>query len=139
MFRLYGVMAAVLFMLGVAGFKAMDRAANFKSAKASVFMIDRKCDIVETTKTASGQTLSARKYKDDCKSIDAWEKAKSKRDKSISAKAVVHVSYTAPQDGSQHTSELSFTARDDEFYDLKAGDEIRILVSNSNPDEITKA
>ncbi len=138
MYRLYGILAAMLFMLGVAGFKAMDRTANFKPAKASVFLIDRNCDIVETTKTASGQTVSARKYSDDCKSIDAWEKAKAKRDKSISAKAVVHVSYTAPQNGSYQTSELNFTARDDEFYDLKAGDEIKVLVSNSDPSKITK-
>lgn len=139
MYRLYGMGAGMLFVLGVMGYWAMDRTANFKPAKASVFMIDRKCDIVETMKTSDGRTKKSRIYNDECKSIEAWDDAKAKRDKSISAKAVVHVSYTAPQDGSQRTSELRFTARDDEFYDLKAGDEIGILVSNSDPDKIKKA
>lgn len=139
MARLYGMVAAILFVLGAAGWTAIERSSNWKPAKAAVFLIDRKCDIVETTKTASGQTLSARKYNDDCKSIDDWEVAKAKHDKTISAKATVKVSYTAPQDGSYQTAELSFTSRDDEFYDLKAGDEINILVSNSDPTKISKS
>lgn len=139
MYRLYGMAAAVLFVLGAAGFSAINRVSNFKPAKASVYLIDRKCDIVETTTAADGRT-SARGLNDDCKSAeDAWNKAKAKRDKTISGKAVVQVSYTAPQDGSYQTSELRFTSRDDEFYDLKAGDEIDILVSNSDPAKITKA
>ena len=51
----------------------------------------------------------------------------------------MNVTYNAPQDGSYQTSELHFTARDPEFYDLKAGDEINVLVRNDNPAEITKA
>ena len=139
MYRLYGMAAAILFVLGVAGFSAISRATNYKPAKASVFLIDRKCDIIETTTAADGRT-SARGLTDDCKSAEeAWDKAKAKRDKTISGKAVVQVSYTAPQDGSSQTSELKFTSRDDEFYDLKAGDEIDILVSNTDPTKITKA
>jgi hypothetical protein len=137
MYRLYGMAAAILFVLGAAGFTAMNRVTDFKPAKASVYLIDRKCDIVETTKTPDGRAKSSRIYNDECKSIDAWEAARSKRDKTISGKAVVKVSYTAPQDGSYQSSELEFTSRDDEFYDLKAGDEIEILVSNSDPTNIT--
>jgi len=139
MYRLYGVVAAILFMLGAAAWSAIDRTSNWKPAKAAVFLIDRKCDIVETTKTPSGQTLSARKYNDDCNSIDDWEIAKAKHDKTISAKATVKVSYTAPQNGSSQTSELEFTSKDDEFYALKAGDEIDILVSNADPTKIRKS
>jgi hypothetical protein len=51
----------------------------------------------------------------------------------------VKVSYTAPQDGSSQTSELYFTSRDDEFYDLQAGDQIDVLVSNDDPSKIRKA
>jgi hypothetical protein len=138
-FRLQGTVAAFLLIAGCGTWSAMTREANYKPAKASVFLIERKCDIIETTKTADGLPQSTRVYKDDCKSVDAWEEAKEKRDKGISAKAVVKVSYTAPQDGSYQTSELKFTSRDDEFYDLKAGDEIDILVSNSDPTKITKA
>ena len=138
MYRLYGMIGAILFMMGVAGWSAIDRTSNWKPAKAAVFMIDRKCDIVETTKTAGGQTISARKYNDDCNSIDAWETARAKHDKTISATATVKVSYTAPQDHSSQTSELQFDSKDDEFYALKAGDEIDILVSNADPTKIRK-
>ncbi len=112
--------------------------ANTTPAKGSVFLIERKCNIVETTTSSDGRK-SARGYEDDCKSIEAWEDARAKRDKTISAKAVVKVSYTAPQDGSYRSAELKFDSRDDEFYDLKAGDEIDILVHNDNLDKITKS
>ena len=138
MYRLIGMAGAFVFFCGLAAYSAIDRATNYKPAKASVFMIDRKCDIVETTKSGDG-TSSARIYNDDCKSIEAWDKAKAKRDKGISGEATVQVSYTAPQDGSTHSSTLKFSSRDDEFYDLHAGSEIDILVSNSDLDKIRKA
>jgi hypothetical protein len=138
MYRLYGMVAAVLFIVGAAGFSAINRATNYKPAKASVFEIDRKCDIVETETSFDGKK-SSRTYQGECKSAeDAWDKAKGKHDKSISGKATVKVTYVAPQDGSSQTSELHFTARDDEFYSLKAGDEIDVLVSNSDPSKIAK-
>ena len=137
MYRLYGMAAAILFILGMAGYNAMDRATHDKPARASVFVIDRKCDIVETT--TSSTSKSTRIYSDDCKSIEAWDSARAKRDKGISGQATVKVSYTAPQEGSYQTSELHFTARDSEFYDLKAGDEINILVSNEDHSKIRKA
>lgn len=138
MYRLYGMAAAILFMLGMAGYSAMDRATNYKPAKASVFLIDRKCDIVETATGATG-SKTTRIYSDDCKSIAAWDSARAKRDSGISGNSTVKVSYTAPQDGSYQTSELHFTARDPEFYDLKAGDEINVLVRNDDPTKITRA
>ena len=138
MYRLLGMASAFVFMLGLAAYSAIDRTTNYKPAKASVFLIDRKCDIVETTRSGDGAS-STRIYNDDCKSIDAWDKAKAKRDKGISGEATVQVSYTAPQDGSTHSSTLKFSSRDDEFYDLHAGSEINILVSNSDPNQIRKA
>ena len=60
----------------------------------------------------------------------------SKRSKDVDGKAVVKVSYTAPQDGSYRTAELKFDGRDDQFYKLKAGDELPILVSNDDPGRI---
>jgi hypothetical protein len=134
---MYGAAAAVVFIAGLGAYSAMDRSANYKPAKASVYLIDRKCDIIETTTRPDGKKAT-RDYNDDCKSIKAWDAAKAKRDKTISGKAVIKVSYTAPQDGSYRTSELNFTSRDDEFYELKAGDEIGVLVSNSDPSKIRK-
>ena len=137
MYRLYGMLAAVVFIIGMAGYRAIDRASNYKPAKATVYEIDRKCDIVETTTSSDGKK-SSRTYNGECKSIDAWQTAAAKRDHSISGTATIKVSYTAPQDGSSQTSELHFTSRDDEFYDLHAGDEVAVLVSNSDPSKIVK-
>jgi|1186.fasta_scaffold295444_2 hypothetical protein len=137
-YRLYGMAASFVFICGLAAYSAIDRTTNYKPAKASVFLVDRKCDIVETTRSGEGPS-STRIYNGDCKSIEAWDKAKARRDKGISGEAIVQVSYTAPQDGSYHTSSLKFSTRDDEFYDLHAGSEINILVSNSDHDKIRKS
>jgi hypothetical protein len=138
MYRLYGMIAAILLILGVAGFSAIDRAANWKPAKATVFLIERKCDIVETSTSFDGQK-SSRTYNGDCKSVDDWTKAKEKHDKTISAKATVKVTYVAPQDGTSQTGELHFTSKDDEFYDLTAGEIVDVLVNNEDPTRIKKA
>jgi hypothetical protein len=139
MFRLYAMVAVVLFVVGAAGVSTINRATNYTPAKASVFLIDRTCDIIETVTTPDGQKSSST-YDGECKSADtAWDDAKAKHDKKISGRATVKVTYVAPKDGSSQTAELHFTARDDEFYDLKAGDEINILVRNDDPTKITKA
>jgi len=139
MFRLYAMVGVVLFIVGVAGVSTINRATNYTPAKASVFLIDRKCDIIETETGPDGHK-SSRAYNGECKSADdAWDKAKSKHDDKISGRATVKVTYIAPKDGSSQTSELHFTARDDEFYELKAGDEINILVRNDDPTQIIKA
>ena len=138
MYRLYGMVAAFVFIIGMAGYHAIDRSANYKAAKATVYEVDRKCDIVETTTSIEGKK-STRMYNGECKSIDAWSAAAAKRDHSISGKATIKVSYTAPQDGSSQTSEFDVTSRDDEFYDLHAGDQVDVLVSNSDRSKIIKS
>ena len=137
-YSLKGAIAAVLLVVGIAGWSAINRASNYKPAKATVYEIDRKCDIVETTTSFDGKK-SVRNYNGECKSIDAWQSAAAKRDKTISGKATIKVSYTAPQDGSQQTSEFNVTSRDDEFYDLHAGDEVQVLVSNADRSKIIRS
>ena len=134
-YSMYGGAAAVVFIAGVGAWSAMDRAANYAPAKATVYLIDRKCDMTETT-TVEGNVTSARAMNDDCSSVEEWETVREKRTKVVSGKAVVKVEYTAPQDGSSQTSELHFDGRDDEFYELKAGDEVDVLVSNGDPSQI---
>ena len=136
-YSLKGAIAAILLVLGIAGWSAIDRTSNYKPAKAMVYEIDRKCDIVETTTSFDGKK-STRMYNGECKSIEAWTAAAAKRDHSISGKATIKVSYTAPQDGSQQTSEFNITSRDDEFYDLKAGDMVDVLVDNTDHTKIIK-
>lgn len=135
---MYGGTAAVLLVAGIGAFGAMDRAANYTPAKATVYLIDRKCNIVETTTEENGRT-TARGLTDDCKNVEEWETVREKRTKTVSGKAAVKVNYAAPQDGSSQTSELHFDGRDDEFYELKAGDEIDILVSNADPSKVIKS
>jgi hypothetical protein len=142
-YRLYGMAAAILLILGIAAFSISDRAMNYKPAKATVTMIDRTCDYVETTRDPSTNKVeSARGLTDSCSATDEWEKQRDeirKTNKRFAGDAIVHVSYTAPQDGSFQTADLHFTGRDDEFYDLQAGSEIKILVSNSDRSKIKKA
>jgi hypothetical protein len=140
-YRFYGVVAAMLLILGVAGFAVIDRTSNWKPATATVSTIDRSCDFVETRTEAGVKT--ARGLSDNCDSTGEWDKRRSDvrahHAKKISGQAVVHLTYTAPQDGSYRTADLRFTGRDDEFYSLQAGSEINILVSNSDPSRIRRA
>ena len=43
-YRLYGMAASFVFICGLAAYSAIDRTANYKPARASVFLVDRKCD-----------------------------------------------------------------------------------------------
>jgi hypothetical protein len=134
---MYGGAAAILFVAGMGAYTTMDRAANYAPAKASVYLIDRKCNILETTTSPDGRK-TARGLTDDCKNVEEWETVRTKRTKDVSGKAVMHVNYTAPQDGSLQTSKVEYDGRDDEFYDLKVGDEIDVLVSNDDPSKVIK-
>ena len=116
--------------------------------KATVVMIDRQCEIVESTRRqiddprGSGVKLDAaemRTGKAECKSVGEWQEVRTKRSKIVDGTAAVHVEYQAPQDGSFQTATLNFTGRDDEFYKLNAGDTIDILVASDDPKRIRKA
>jgi hypothetical protein len=129
----------VVILACVGAYKSMDRAANWKPATASVSYIDRKCTIVRTTYDENYKATDKQTFTDSCNSIDEWSKVREKRNKTVDGTAVVHLSYTAPQNGQPETAELNYDGRDDEFYQLKAGDQINILVSNSDPTKIKKA
>jgi hypothetical protein len=139
---IYSIRGAAFMMVVVAGlgaYSVVDRTANYQPTKARISTIDRNCDIVETTYDANYKRKLARTYTDSCNSIDEWDKVKDHRKKDVSGKAVVHLDYTAPRTGESETGELRFDGHDDEFYALKAGDEVDILVSNSDPKKIRKA
>ena len=100
--------------------------------KATVTTIDRSCNFVET-RFEGKKAVSSRGYTDSCNSTDEWAKVREQRSKKISGKATVHLSYVAPMDGSSQTGEFKLTGGDDAFYELKAGDEVEILVSKTDP------
>ena len=129
-----GAVFAMGFVAVVGVFTTVNRSVNYKSAKASIFLIDRTCNF--DRKYSDGKR---EKVAQSCNATDEFKAlAKSgKRAKDVDGKAVVKVSYTAPQDGSYQTSELHFDGRDKEFYKLKAGDEIDVLVSNDDVARIT--
>lgn len=137
-YSLRGAVATMVVLAGVGAYSAIDRGMNYQAAKASVVMIDRLCNFTETTTEGDGRTV-ARGLTDSCSSTDEWEKVRETRSKVVSGTATIHVTYVAPQDGSQQTAKLSYTGRDDEFYEMKAGDEFDILVDNADPTRIRKA
>ena len=139
MYRIYGASAAVVFIAGAGAYKAMDRAANWQPAKAQVSYIDRSCKIIRTTYDENYKPTDKQSFTEACNSIDEWDKVRKKRNKVVDGTAVVHLSYVVPQNGQAGTAELKFDGRDDEFYKMKAGDEVEILVNNSDPSKIRKA
>ena len=116
-------------VVGING--AISRGMNYTAAKASVFLIDRQCKFDQHEGGTRKTVTQSCNTTDEFKAIASAPNGKRKMD--VDGKAVVKVSYTAPQDGSYQTSELRFDGRDDEFYELKAGDEIDVLVSNDDP------
>jgi hypothetical protein len=130
---LRGAVFAMGFVAVVGVYTAADRGMNYKPAKASVFLIDRECKFTRTY--AGGKSESVTQS---CTATDEFKKiaASNKRAKDVDGTAVVKVSYNAPQDGSYQTSELRFHGRDEQFYKLKAGDEIEVLVHNDDPTKI---
>ena len=136
-YSLRGAVVAMGFVAIVGGYSAINRGMNFKAAKASVFMIDRQCKFDRVWTDGKREMIT-----DSCNSTDEFadlaKASPAKRKKKIDGKAIVKVSYAAPQDGSYQTSQLEFTGRDEEFYKLKAGDQIDILVSNEDRTKIIK-
>jgi hypothetical protein len=129
----YGALAAIGFVVLVGGYNMVDRGMNYSAARATVFRIDRECGFNTTGEGGKGELI-----RQDCSATDEFKEISKadKRSKDVDGTAVVKVSYTAPQDGSSRTSELRFSGRDEEFYKLRAGDEIGILVSNDDPAQI---
>jgi hypothetical protein len=130
----YGALGAIGFVVLAGGYNMADRGMNWTAAKGSVFRIDRECGF--TREYEGGKQEQIRQ---DCSATEEFKdisKNAEKRRTDVDGKAVVKVSYISPQDGSTRTSELKFTGRDDEFYKLKAGDELAILVSNEDPAKI---
>lgn len=129
----YGALAAIGFVAVVGAYTAIDRSMNYQPAKAAVFLIDRQCKFTRVYSDGKRESVT--------QSCDATEEFKKiatseKRSTDIDGKAVIKVSYTAPQDGSYRTAELRFDGRDDQFYALKAGDTVDVLVSNDDPSKV---
>lgn len=109
---------------------------------ATVTTIDRTCSIVEKTKITGidgkelpGSGKEVRTYKGDCNQVDDWEHVKAERSMTVDGSADINFVYLAP-DGKQHNGTLHFTGRDDEFYELKAGDELKIRVAKDDPTRV---
>jgi len=132
----------MVFVAGVGVYSVADRGMNYQAATASVSSIDRTCNFIETRTEASGRK-TATGLTDSCDSTNEWDETREAvregRRKKISGNATVHLTYVAPQDGSARTAQLEFTGSDDEFYELSAGSQVQVLVSNSDPSKIRKA
>ncbi len=111
----------------------INRGMNYTAAKATVFLVDRECRFNREYEGGKTELVT-----ESCNSTDEFKEIASapKRKMDVDGKAVVKVTYNAPQDGSYQTSQLRYDGRDDEFYTVKAGDQIDILVSNEDPAKI---
>jgi hypothetical protein len=110
----------------------INKEMNYAPAKATVFLVDRECRFDREYEGGKKETVTQScNATDEFKTIAKAPDGKRKMD--VDGKAVVKVSYNAPQDGSYQTSQLRFDGRDDEFYELKAGDQIDIRVSKDDP------
>lgn len=134
-YSLRGAMFAIGFVAVVGGYTAVNRSMNYKPARASVFLIDRTCTFDRVYGDGKREKVTQ-----SCTATDEFKElaGSDKRRIDVDGKAVVKVAYTAPQDGSSQTSELKFDGRDDEFYNLEAGDQLNVLVSNDDPAKIIK-
>ncbi|WP_205481277.1 hypothetical protein [Sphingomonas arenae] len=121
--------------------------ANGVPTEATVATIDHTCEIIEKVSRevkdprGGGGTIEATEQssrKGECKSVGEWKEVRSKRNKQVEGTADVHVTYRAP-DGSFQTGTVTYTGRDDEFYELKAGDPLKIMVDAEDPKRIWKA
>ena len=131
-----GAMLALGFIGVVTVTSTVNRQMNYEPAKATVFLIDRECRFTREYEGGKKETVTQ-----SCNATGEFKSivgADGKRKMDVDGKAVVKVSYTAPQDGSYQTSQLRNDGRDDEFYKLKAGDQIDILVSNDDFARITE-
>ena len=133
----YGALAAIVLVIAVGAAGAIDSTSNYAPTEATVYRIDRNCSFTRTHDGGPGKQI-AEGIEQDCSATDEFKKiaAAPKRSMDVAGDAVVKVTYTAPQDGSSRTSELKFDGHDDEFYKLHAGDTLKILVANKNPDKI---
>lgn len=129
----YGGLAAIVLVVAVGAAGAIDSTSNYKATEGTVFRIDRSCSFTRVYEGGLGKQR-AEGLEQDCSATDEFKKIASstKRTMDVAGDAVVKVEYTAPQDGSAQTGELKFDGHDDEFYALKAGDKVRILVANKD-------
>ncbi|MCW3796522.1 hypothetical protein OMW55_01685 [Sphingomonas sp. BN140010] len=111
---------------------------------ATVTTIDRVCTIIETrpsddpeiSKLTKGRPVQTSRQ-GDCNEVDEWAEVKRKRSKSVEGKADIHFLYQGP-DGREHSGTLSYTGRDDEFYEVKAGDNLLIRVAEDDPNRVLR-
>ena len=132
-----GYMLGVGMVVVVGITSVINRGMNYEPAKATVFLVDRECRFTREYEGGKKESVTQScNATDEFKTIAKAPDGKRKMD--VDGKAVVKVTYNAPQDGSYQTSQLRFDGRDDEFYELKAGDQIDVLVSDDDPAMITQ-
>lgn len=104
---------------------------------AVVSGIKRTCEFVETSGPEAGA-----KRKDDCAKHPDWRTERARyagRALDLVGEAVVTVYFVSPADQQTHEARLTFSGRQDEFYTLDMGDEIKVRYDPENPAHAWKA
>ena len=131
-YRIGQLAGIMLFMVGA--LFSCARSSNMVSARATVVTIDRTCIFIAQDDRHS-------RSEEDCNATPEFRSIadSGNRSKRVDGKAVIHVVFPSPKDGSTVAADLHFTGREDEFYDLKAGDTVAIRVDRNDPTKIRAA
>lgn len=127
------LLSLVPIMLPLAG------CGNSAAATAMVTTIDRKCTIIEQSyqesSTGKRKLGDKRSYEGECHEIDDWNEVKKKRAMDLKGKAEIHLAFTGA-DGKPHTGTVKVDGQDAQFYDLKAGDSVKVKYDPEKPDHV---
>lgn len=130
----FRLIAGVVLMI-VASIASFVSKIGMVEVEAQVSSIDRKCTFVEKDKSGGTE----RRYDDNCDSTGEWDAVKADKSRqNIVGTADMLISYTSPKDRSYQTAHIHFTARDPEFFNVKAYDTIKVLVDPDHPEKVRK-
>ena len=108
---------------------ALSGCGNSVSATAMVTIIDLKCTIIEQSyqESPAGKRKlgDKRSYEGECHEIDDWNEVKKKRGMNLKGNAEIHLAFTGA-DGKSHSGIIKVDGQDAQFYDLKAGDSVKV-------------
>jgi hypothetical protein len=129
----------VPFILGLGGTAALAAAlggcgSNSVAVKGEVTSIDRQCEFKPAVQHSYGETVTG-----DCDrgNFEAERKNYKNRVANLKGKARVKVSYVSPIDQEHRIGEIVFDGADDEFYALRRGDNILVLMDKGDPTRIS--
>ena len=101
---------------------ALSGCGNNVSATAMVTIIEQS---YQESPTGTRKLGDKRSYESECHEIDDWNEVKKKRGMNLKGNAEIHLAFTGA-DGKSHSGIIKVDGQDAQFYDLKAGDSVKV-------------